>query len=79
VFWLVSKGRYRCDGALGCGAGPLKPMLMSATAGLMSIEATDMAALGLPPLVVLLHYGRTREAVLDQTANLGIRLHPLPW
>jgi hypothetical protein len=39
------------------------------------ITVTQMQQLGLPPIEVVIHYGRTEQAILDDLEAHGIRLH----
>ena len=38
------------------------------------IKAEDLAALGLPPIVVAIHYGKTEQAILDEFRARGVRV-----
>lgn len=38
------------------------------------IPPADLAELGLPPMDVLIHYGRTEQSILDEVAGHGIAL-----
>lgn len=39
------------------------------------IKAADMAALGFPPMEVVIHYGRTEQDILDELKAHGVQLH----
>lgn len=39
------------------------------------IRATDLMALGLPPIEVVIHYGCTEDAIKDELVRHGIKLH----
>lgn len=39
------------------------------------IRATDLLALGLPPVEVVIHYGRTEDAIREDLVRHGIKLH----
>lgn len=39
------------------------------------IRATDLVALGLPPIEVVIHYGRTEDAIREEIVSHGIKLH----
>jgi len=39
------------------------------------ITSADMAALGLPPMVIAIHYGRTEETIAAELEAHGVTLH----
>lgn len=41
------------------------------------IRPDRTAALGLPPVEVVLHYGRTDDAIISEMQSLGMRVHPV--
>jgi hypothetical protein len=41
------------------------------------IRGEDLAALGLPAVPVVIHYGRTEQAILDELAEHGAELRTL--
>jgi hypothetical protein len=42
------------------------------------IKSADMAELGLPAMEVVIHYGRTEQAIVDEMRAHGLRLHEAP-
>ena len=42
------------------------------------IRSAQMAELGLPSMVIAIHYGRTEEDILDEVKAHGITLRALP-
>jgi hypothetical protein len=42
------------------------------------ITSAQMAALGLPPIVIVLHYGRTEAAILAEIEEYGVAVHAPP-
>jgi hypothetical protein len=38
------------------------------------IPIADVAELGLPPMDILIHYGRTEQAIVDEITGHGIKL-----
>lgn len=38
------------------------------------IPIADIAGLGLPPMDIVIHYGRTEQAILDEITGHGIKL-----
>lgn len=38
------------------------------------ISATDMAALGLPAMQIVLHYGRTEQAIVEELRAHGLNM-----
>ena len=39
------------------------------------VTSADMAALGLPPMVIAIHYGRTEEDIAADLEAHGVKLH----
>ena len=39
------------------------------------IQGADMAALGFPPMEIVIHYGRTEREIVDELKAHGIKLH----
>ena len=39
------------------------------------VTTADMAALGLPPMVIAIHYGRTEEDIVTELEAHGVKLH----
>ena len=42
------------------------------------ISSAQLAELGLPPMVITIHYGRTEEDILDEVKEHGITLRAFP-
>jgi hypothetical protein len=42
------------------------------------IRSAQLAELGLPPMVIAIHYGRTEEDILAEVKQHGIAVRPLP-
>jgi hypothetical protein len=40
------------------------------------IKAEELAALGLPPMMIGIHYGKTEQAILDEMREHGISVTP---
>jgi hypothetical protein len=40
------------------------------------ITSAQMAAMGLPPIMIVIHYGRTEQAILDEFAAHGLTPKP---
>lgn len=40
------------------------------------IKAADLAKLGLPPVEMVIHYGKTEQAILDEIKAHGIKMRP---
>ena len=64
--------------------GPGQPLLMLGLSGEnvtrlaagepIRIPAQHMAELGLPPIEIVIHYGRTEEAILDDLKAHGVKV-----
>jgi hypothetical protein len=39
------------------------------------VTVPQMQQLGLPPMEVIIHYGRTEQAILDELEAYGIKVH----
>lgn len=39
------------------------------------VTVTDMQELGLPPMEIVIHYGKTEQAILDELMAHGIKVH----
>lgn len=39
------------------------------------IRSAEMSALGLPPMLIVLHYGRTENAIRDELYKFGVQVH----
>ena len=41
------------------------------------ITAQDLAGLGLPQMEIVIHYGRTEQAIIDEMRAHGLKLHDI--
>ena len=42
------------------------------------VKAADMTALGLPPMEVVIHYGRTEQDIIEEMRAHGLKLYEVP-
>jgi hypothetical protein len=42
------------------------------------VTSAQLRELGLPPMMIVIHYGRTEQAILDEIKVHGIAVKPLP-
>jgi hypothetical protein len=39
------------------------------------VTAGDLSEMGLPPMTVIIHYGKTEQAILEEIQAAGVKLH----
>lgn len=83
VWWRRVIGMIKASGATGLG----QPLLFLGISGEnvtrlvagepIRVRAEDLVKMGLPPMMVVIHYGKTEQAILDEFRAHGVETAPV--